>query len=273
MSSLHPLTKPEVQISDKVRPGRPPRLDFLPLAKLRIDENYQRTIERRGLATIVAICNAFDWNRFAPLIVAPVPGSDLYAVIDGQHRATAALLRGFDLVPCAIVNATALEQPGIFTAVNGNVTPITIFQLFKAARAAKAEWAVAIDQACARAGITPLVYPKPKSKINPFETMAIGTLRQAIIRFGVDEVADALKHARAQPGAAEPGFWNSGAINHAVSHWRISRGKRPNVGEASAVSLAQRIRTLKDKGYSRFAIQAALRVKLADIEEALRGAP
>jgi hypothetical protein len=273
MSSLRPLVKPEVNLAQPRPAGRPPTLDFLPLAKLRIDDSYQRTIERKGLATIVRICNEFDWNRFAPLIVARIAGKDEhYAVIDGQHRATAALLRGFDLVPCAIVDASELEQPAIFAAVNGNVTPVTIFQLFKAARAAKAPWAVAIDQVCADAGIIPLLYPKARREIKPFETMAIGTLRQQIIRFGESDVAAALKRARQQPRAAEPGFWNSALINYAVAEWRVGQGKRAEpsaAGSDSSHTMASRIRDLKAKGYSRFAIQAALRVKLADIEAAL----
>lgn len=276
MTTLRPLTKPEINISTRGSAGRPPKLDFLPLSKLRIDDTYQRTIERKGLATIVRICNEFDWNRFAPLIVARVPGpEERYAIIDGQHRATAALLRGFDKVPCAIVEATALEQPAIFAAVNGNVTPVTIFQLFKAARAAKAPWAVAIDQVCAEAGIVPLVYPKAKREIRPFETMAIGTLRQQIIRFGESDVAAALKHARQQQGAAESGFWSSTAINYAVAEWRVAQGKRaePTASAGGPTqSMAQRIRDLRAKGYSRFAIQAALRVKLSEIEAAIGGA-
>jgi hypothetical protein len=276
MTSLRPLTKPEINISTSGSAGRPPKLDFLPLAKLRIDDTYQRSIERKGLATIVRICNEFDWNRFAPLIVARIPGKEeLYAIIDGQHRATAALLRGFDLVPCAVVEASVLEQPAIFAAVNGNVTPITIFQLFKAARAAKVPWAVAVDQVCAEAGIVPLLYPKAKREIKPFETMAIGTLRQNIIRFGESDVAAALKLAKINPNAAEPGFWNSTAINYAVAEWRVAQGKRAepaSVSETSSLSMAQRIRDLRDKGHSRFAIQAALSVKLADIEAAIGGA-
>lgn len=276
MTDLRPLTKPDVNISTSGSAGRPPKLDYLPLSNLRIDDTYQRTIERKGLATILRICNEFDWRRFAPLIVARVPGpEELYAIIDGQHRATAALLRGFDRVPCCIVEATALEQPAIFAAVNGNITPVTIFQLFKAARAAKAGWAVAIDQVCAEAEITPLVYPKSRKEIKPFETMAIGTLRKNIIRFGEQDVAAALKHARRQPGAAEPGFWSSTAINYAVAEWRVGQGKRaePSTSaDPSTPTMAQRIRDLKAKGYSRFAIQAALRVKLSEIEAAIGGA-
>ena len=272
MSTLRPLTKPDLQLAAPKSAGKPPKLEFLSLSKMRIDDSYQRRIERRGLSTIVRICNEFDWNRFAPLIVARVPGpEEVYSIIDGQHRATAALVRGFDMVPCAIMAAAALEQASIFAAVNGNVTPITIFQLFKAARAAKVEWAMAVDDVCTAAGIKPLTYPKAKREINPFETMAIGTLRKLILRHGTDEVTAALKHAAGQSGASEPGFWGSSAIEYAVGEWRASQGKRQEVATASVFDLNQRIRDLKAKGYSRFAIQAALRVKLADIETAIGG--
>ena len=140
------------------------------------------------------------------------------------------------------------------------------------ARAAGVAWAMDIDKVCTAAGIKPLTYPKSKREISPFETMAIGTLRKLILRHGTDEVAAALKHAAGQPGASEPGFWGSSAIEYAVGEWRASQGKRQEVATASVFDLNQRIRDLKAKGYSRFAIQAALRVKLADIEAAIGGA-
>lgn len=271
MSTLRELTKPVVALGSGKPAGRPPRLDFLSLSKLRIDDSYQRRIEGRGLQTIVRICNEFDWRRFAPLIVARIAGKEeLYAIIDGQHRATAALLKGFDRVPCAIVDASALDQPAIFAAINGNVTPVTIFQLFKAARAAKADWALDLDEACATGGIVPLVYPKSRATIRPFETMAIGTLRRAIMRFGKDQVGAAIKTAAAQPGADEPGYWNSGAVDRAVFEYRASLNK-PADTQRDGVTIAQRIRELKKRGHTRFAIQSALGVKLSEIEEALRG--
>lgn len=272
MRQLRPLTRPALGLGLQKPAGRPPKLDFLPLSLLRIDDSYQRALEPRGLRNIGMIHDHFDWARFAPLVVARVAGTDLYTIIDGQHRATAALLRGFAKVPCCIVAASAIEQAGIFTAVNGSVTPITIFQLFKAARISGAQWALDIDAACKPAGLKPLLYPKPKSAIKPFETMAIGTLRQNIGRFGVDEVGAALVQAARQAGAAEPGFWSSGAINHAVADWRLSSGKRQETTSQHEVSMAQRIRDLKQRGYSRFAIQASIGCKLADIEEALGGA-
>lgn len=270
MSNLLPLSRLALNHAKPGPAGAPPVLAYLPLASLRIDDRYQRRIEGRGLRVITRICGEFDWNKFAPLIVARVPGGELFAIIDGQHRATAALIRGFEHVPCSIVNASERDQPGIFTDVNGNTTPITIFQLFKAGRAAGATWALDIDRACEIGGITPLVYPKPKSTIKPFETMAIGTLRRAIARFGIDDVGAAIRRAAKLQGAAEPGFWTSSAIDHAVAEWRIAQGKRQEIGDTQ-ISMAQRIRDLRKKGYSRFAIQAALRVKLADIEAAIEG--
>lgn len=272
MSKLRPLVAPALNLAAPKSAGRPPKLDFLPIANLRIDESYQRNIEPRGLRTIATIHNEFDWNRFAPLIVAHVPGGDLYVIIDGQHRATAALLRGFEKLPCAIVEASALEQPAIFTAVNGTVTPITIFQLFKAARAAKIPWATEIDRACKPAGVISLLYPKAKSEIKPFETMAIGTLRKLIGRFGVDEVSAALVAAARHKGSSDPGFWSSQAIGMAVGEYRTGQGKRTEPAQDSGASLAERIRELRKRNYSRFAIQAALRCKLSDIEDAMGGA-
>jgi len=270
MTALRPLSRPPIA-AGKVK-GAPPKLAFLALDRLRINDAYQREITRKGLSTIASICAGFNWSRFAPLVVARAPGGEgFYAIIDGQHRATAAVILGLKTVPCAIVEASESEQAGIFAAVNGNVTPVTILQLFKAARAAGAEWALQIDDVCTRAGLTALVYPKAKSEIRPFETMAIGTLRKCIIRFGVDEVAAALKDAARHNGADEPGFWSSRAIDAAIAEYRTTHGKRPEP-VVETTTTAARIRELYQRGHTRFAIQAALRVKLADIEAAIQGA-
>jgi len=272
LSNLLPLTALAIAHAKPGPPGTPPVLAYLPLSSLRIDDRYQRRIEGRGVRVIARICAEFDWDRFAPLIVARVPGGEIFSIIDGQHRATAAMIRGFDRVPCSIVTASPKEQPAIFTDVNGNTTPITIFQLFKAGRAAGAEWALDIDRACKLGGIVPLVYPKPKSTIKPFETMALGTLRRNIARFGVEEMGAALAHAAKQQGANEPGFWNSMTVDQAIGEWRTLKGKRPEAPPDSQITMGQRIRDLRKKGYSRFAIQAAIPgVKLADIEAAFQG--
>lgn len=273
MSTLRPLTVLPLNIAAGKPAGKPPVLEWLRLSQLRIDDDYQRDISSRGRAVITRICNEFSWARFATLIVARVPGPDeIYTIIDGQHRATAALQLGYSKAPCAVVEASALEQPAIFAAVNGNVTPVSVLQLFKAARAAKAEWALELDRVCNDAGLVPLLYPKPLSVIKPFETMALGTLRRNIMRFGAADMLAALRHGRTLPGADQPGFWTARAIDHALGDWRGAQGKRKQPEQAAdAQPLAERIRDLKKRGHTRFAIQSALGCKLAEIEAALRG--
>jgi hypothetical protein len=77
------------------------------------------------------IAENFDWSKFAPVIVAPVEAGR-FAIVDGQHRTTAAVLRGQKTVPCQIVQADRAKQAEAFAAVNGNVTKTNAQQLFHA---------------------------------------------------------------------------------------------------------------------------------------------
>lgn len=268
-ATLHPIELVDCPPPPRLEPGRAPVLAWLPLSKLRIDRSYQREITKKGRANVVRIVNTFSWSRFAPVLVTPIERG-LYSVLDGQHRAAAALRCGFKEVPCAIVEAAASEQAQIFADVNGVVTKITTFDLFKAGRAAGLEWAKAIDRVCAGAGLVALTYPKAMREIKPFETMALGTLQKYIIRFGEQDCIAALKQLSKMPAAREPGFWNSRAIDAAIANYREDQGLRQAAaGSVDQLSIEQRIRDLKAKGHSRFAIQAALKVSLATIEAAL----
>src|SRR3546814_13493266 len=59
-----------------------------------------------------------------------------FAIVDGQHRTTAAMLRKQPTVPCQIVQADRAKQAAAYAAVNGNVTRTTPTQLFHARMAA-----------------------------------------------------------------------------------------------------------------------------------------
>lgn len=80
-------------------PGPAPILNWLEIDKLVVDSTYQREIGRRGAANVYQIAENFDWSKFAPVIVAPIEGGK-FAIVDGQHRTTAAMLRGQQEVPC-----------------------------------------------------------------------------------------------------------------------------------------------------------------------------
>lgn len=114
------FTKP---MSDFV-PGPAPQLEWIKIEKLVVDGQYQRGISRRGAANIAQIAEHFDWSKFAPVIVAPLEGGQ-YAIVDGQHRTTAAMLREVPSVPCQIVQADRAKQAAAYAAVNGNVTKTT----------------------------------------------------------------------------------------------------------------------------------------------------
>jgi hypothetical protein len=54
--------------------------------------------------------------------VAPVEGGQ-FAIVDGQHRTTAAIRRGQKEVPCQVVQADRAKQAAAYAAVDGNITP------------------------------------------------------------------------------------------------------------------------------------------------------
>lgn len=144
----------EVSPSDKpktVDAGSAAILQWVRIDQLVIDNDYQRELQRANWSAIRRIATSFKWSRFSPVFVAPVEGGR-FAIIDGQHRTHAAAMCGFVEVPCQIVQMTKQEQAASFAAVNGLVTRVTPWNIFKAASAAGERWAVASTAACADAG-------------------------------------------------------------------------------------------------------------------------
>lgn len=132
-------------------PGPAPMLQWIEIAHLVVDETYQRDLGPRNWAAIRRIAENFRWSRFSPVFCAPVEGG-AFAIIDGQHRTHAAALCGFKSVPCQVVQMERDEQANAFSAVNGNVTAITGFNLFRAEIASGNPEAVALVALAERAG-------------------------------------------------------------------------------------------------------------------------
>ena len=183
--------------------GERPELQWLKIARLRIDPRYQREIGRRGADNIVAIAPRFQWAKFTPVVVAPIEGG-LFAIIDGQHRATAAALRGFEQVPCVIINVDQAAQADAFVAINANVTAMTPLQLHQARLAAGDESASALTAVCSEAGVTICRYPVPANKMQPGETLAVAMLQSVLDKYGREILIAALscitKTRRGNPG-------------------------------------------------------------------------
>ncbi|MCB8835971.1 ParB N-terminal domain-containing protein [Aurantimonas sp. VKM B-3413] len=134
-----------------IDPGPAPMLQWIDIAALVVDEGYQRELKRGNWTAIRRIAGQFKWSRFSPVFVAPIEGGR-FAVIDGQHRTHAAAMCGFAQVPCQVVPMEKSEQAASFAAVNGLVTKVTKWQIFKAALSAGEKWAVSCDRAVSEAG-------------------------------------------------------------------------------------------------------------------------
>lgn len=187
-----------ISISGYERPpvrdlGARPTLDWFDVADLVVDETYQRRISREGQRAVRRIAAEFDWSFFSPLIIAPIEGKK-YAIIDGQHRATAAMLVGIRKVPCELVLADPRQQAAAFAAINGKIQRASAMQIYHAARAAGETWALRVDRVCQAAGVTILKYPisaalpeRPRHS-----TMSAKTIEQLVNRYGSELATDAL---------------------------------------------------------------------------------
>lgn len=171
-----------------------PKLFWIAIASLRVDHRYQRKIAGRASErSVLRIAEEFSWSKFAPVVVAEVEDEDgTFAIIDGQHRTTAAALRQIRDVPCLILKAGIAEQANAFAAINGAVTAISTMQLYAARVAANEPAAIELRDACAEAGVTICRYPVPASMMKVGDTLAAAKLAQQLARYGRSTLIAAL---------------------------------------------------------------------------------
>ncbi|MEL6061874.1 MULTISPECIES: ParB/RepB/Spo0J family partition protein [unclassified Methylobacterium] len=220
------FTKP----NDRAEPGAAPMLQWIPIGDLVVDDRYQRPIRGEGERNVRKIAASFKWSRFAPVVVAPVEGGR-FAIIDGQHRTTAAAIVGIERVPCQVVVAAPGEQADAFKAINGSTTKMNRQAIHRAALAAGDPEAVAIDDACHRAGVEILTYPVPTKAQKPLQTMAVATLAEALRTYGRDTLITALQCVSETSNGEEPGLLTGPVIKalcdvlHHRKDWRDSGSK------------------------------------------------
>lgn len=185
----------KIDVSPRVRcePKRDfPEIGYVRIDRLRIDDAYQRPIVRgHGWRHIEKIAEKFDWNLFVPIVVARLP-DNLFALIDGQHRAHAAYLAGFDEVPCIIRDMASKEQAAAFVAINSNVTRMSGFNVYKAALAAGEEWAVEADRVVAAAGCQLMRGNRSAAQKKAREVYAVALVKRMVARGAGRVVTDCL---------------------------------------------------------------------------------
>lgn len=173
-------------------PGPAPMLTWISVEQFVVDDTYQREVGRRGRSNVQHIAEHFDWSKFAPVIVAPVEGG-LYAIVDGQHRTTAAMLRGLEQVPCQVVQADRAQQAAAYAAVNGNITKTTPQQLYHARLAAGDKDAQELAEVCAAGGVEISRRNLILAKMKVGQTQAVGALGRCLRDYGRETLITALQ--------------------------------------------------------------------------------
>lgn len=202
IEGFQPVKPPEVR-------GSAVSMKWIPIEKLRIDSRYQRVISSGGKSNTRQIAARFSWRKFTPVVVCKIDDTDLYAIIDGQHRTTAAALIGLLEVPCAIVSApTVEEQADSFKSINANITRVTTQDLHFANLASGDPEAKAIDDICKKTGITIIKNPKPGNKLLVGECQTVHIFKQCLRDFGEPILVKALdcivKTGNGNPGLLCP---------------------------------------------------------------------
>ena len=193
MAELRPIDTDKMLAPDPMPDGgAAPQLMWIDIDRLVVDAAYQREVGRAGRATITKIAAAFNWSYFSPVVCAPVEAG-FYAIIDGQHRATAARLVGKSSLPCSVVICPLVAQAGAFAAINGLVTRMHRTALHRAAVAAGDAKAVLIESVARDGGASICRSPTSLSAMARGETQSITALGACIDRFGRETVVRALR--------------------------------------------------------------------------------
>lgn len=130
---------------------------MIPVHLLRLDESYQRNIDRAHVNELAANWSA---NECEPLVVNwPDDGvADGMYVVDGQHRMAAATALGIAALPCKIFHKMTKEWEALTFAEQGNrVRIVNTFAKFKALCYAGNAVALATKEACKKYSVATTV--------------------------------------------------------------------------------------------------------------------
>lgn len=177
---------------ESVVAGTLPVLKWVRIEDLLLDQSYQRPISVRGRRVVQRIARSFSWSCFSPVVVARLADGK-FAIVDGQHRTTAAALVGFEEVPCQVVVASQEEQAAAFKAINVTTTPVSRMEMHAAGLVASDNNAMRLAEICARAEVQLLRYPVPTDRQTAGQTMAVGAISQCLRRYGEETLITAMQ--------------------------------------------------------------------------------
>jgi len=172
--------------------GEKPRLEWINVDRIRVDDNYQRKLQPRRVGQIL---REFTWAHFGPVMLAEHEDGT-FTVFDGQHRVEAARLHPLvDQVPAMIVSFDeGYAEAGAFIGVNVNRTQITNIERYYAGIEAGDQEMMAVCAVLEEAGCE--VVEAGKYSPAPNKTAAVSSLNRAIKRYGAEATTEACKALR-----------------------------------------------------------------------------
>lgn len=178
--------------------GQKPELIWVPVSDLHIDHDYQRQVSTKaGCRVIRRLSKSFHWSRFQPITISRRDLGGGYWVIDGQHRMLAAREMGLDEIPACLVQLdNKPEQASAFVDINSDRVKINVLAIHHAQVVSGDKMACRIKFCCDKAGVSIPRYPKMTGLIKPHESMAIGTMKVIILKYGDDALIWALRLLR-----------------------------------------------------------------------------
>lgn len=194
MDSLRPIASlPIPNITPNAVSTSHPEFKWVRPDALLVEEAYQRDLGDKSIRLIRKIVAGWDWTAMKPPICARRSDGAL-VVIDGQHTAIAAASHpGIDQIPVMIVAAdTVADRATSFVKHNADRIAMTSTQVHFAALAAGDEVALAMRDACQRAGARLLRNPPSAGVFKVGDTMAVVGIRTLTERRGVAFMARVL---------------------------------------------------------------------------------
>jgi hypothetical protein len=172
--------------------GHRPKLDWVDVALIDVDHNYQRDVDGRSVEKILA---AFRWDHFGAVVLSEKTDGR-FNVTDGQHRVKAAQLHpSVTHVPAMILKLEGTPgEAENFLVINRVRRAVSTIEIYWAGLASEDPQTLRIksvlDQAdcevCAAHG-----------EYRPGHTMAVTAVGRSITRYGESATVDALKTIRA----------------------------------------------------------------------------
>lgn len=165
-------------------------LQWVETQKLHVDDRYQRLVSDRGRRLIRRLINDFDFSKFGAIVVGRSEDGKL-SILDGQHRALAALVLNIGWIPATITKAELQDQASSFVAINADRTGVVAIDKFRARVTAGENTAVELSNILTELEISTDV--PAGGALRPRQTRAVNCLEKLVKTFGKGTVFTALE--------------------------------------------------------------------------------